>query len=668
VFGLRIKLFSLIPPGALLLALIVGHPDLGHAATSSSGLADVVYPWGLLLLPCLLGLTIWVMGLRRRMTSAERTLDAEYRERQRSESELGTVLASMTSLVLELDNQGRVLRHIPTRYEFEHLDPQAFVGKPLSLILSPQSGERFHRYVESVVTERLSQEVEFDMALGGGVVSYLLTLSPLTESSVLLLARDITKRKRYEEELARQVFLDSMTGLPNRALFMDRLRRAMARARRRDGHQFAVLYINLDRFKIINESLGHSVGDAVINAMGRRIESCLRKVDTVSRFVGDEFVLLLDEVEDRPEALRVAERIRQTLTSPFSVANSEVYTTASMGIAYSAPHYVDPDEIVRDAHAAMQRARVKCKGGCKVFCGEMHENSSAFLRMETDMRKAIQRLPDPFVNGASGKGEFFLHYQPIVSMVQRRVLGVEALMRWNHPTMGIVPPGRFIPLAEETGLILPLGVWALQQACRCLSLLHAMPGGRGLHMSVNISAQQLQQVKLAETIRMALARSGLEPGLLHLELTESMVMDNPAEARGILKELKEIGVCLAIDDFGTGYSSLSHLYQFPFDILKIDRSFVSRMDNSDGKHCRIIEAIVVMAASLEMQVVAEGVETATQKTRLVELGCDLAQGFHFARPMDATTALTTMFDTPREEDARAAPAAMPGAWMMDTEA
>ncbi len=662
MFGFFLKVLSLIPPGAALLAMIAVHPGLGHAATSTFDVAGVVHPWGLLLLLCMLGLTIWVLGMRRRMASAVRTLDAECRQRQRSESELGTVLASMTSLVLELDNQGRVLRHIPTRYEFEQLAPQTIVGKYFSLLLPPQSGERFQRYVESVAAERLSQEVELDMELEGGVVSFLLTFSPLTESSVLLVARDITKRKRYEEELARQVFLDSMTGLPNRALFMDRLRRAMARAKRRDGHQFAVLYINLDRFKIINESLGHSVGDAVISAMGRRIESCLRKVDTVSRFVGDEFVLLLDEVEDRPEALRVAERIRQTLTNPFSVANSEVYTTASMGIAYSAPHYVEPDEIVRDAHAAMQRARSKCKGGCKVFRDEMHESSSAFLQMETDMRKAIQRLPDPFGNGASGKGEFFLNYQPIVSMVQGRMLGVEALLRWNHPKMGVVPPGRFIPLAEETGLILPLGVWALQQACLCLSLLHLMPWGQGLHMSVNISAQQLQQARLAETIRMALARSGLAPGLLHLELTESMVMDNPAEARGILKELKAIGVILAIDDFGTGYSSLSHLYQFPFDILKIDRSFVSRMDDTDGKHCRIIEAIVAMAGSLEMQVVAEGVETEAQRTRLAELGCDLAQGFHFARPMNSKALADLLQPTLTEDGVLTPLTGTPGTW------
>ncbi len=650
----------------MLLAGAAVQPDSGYCAAGRPGPIDFVYPWGLLALPFLLGLGFWVMGLRRRMASTERTLDVESRQRRRSESELGTVLASMTSLVLELDTQGRVLRHIPTRYEFRQFDPQAILDKPFSLLLSPQSAERFRRYVDSVAVEGLSQEVEFDLELGGGTVSYLLTISPLMESSLLLVARDITRRKRYEEELARRAFLDSMTGLPNRALFMDRLRRAMARANRRDGHQFAVLYINLDRFKIINESLGHSVGDAVIRAMGKRIESCLRKVDTVSRFVGDEFVLLLDEVEDRPEALRVAERIRQTLTSPFSVANSEVYTTASMGIAYSAPHYSDAEELVRDAHAAMQRARAKCKGGCKVFRDEMHESSTEFLQMETDMRKAIDRLPDPFANGTSRNGEFFLQYQPIVSLTQERMVGVEALMRWNHRDKGIVPPGRFIPLAEETGLILPLGVWALQHACRYLKRLHALPGGEGLHMSVNISAQQLQQARLAEAIRMTLARSGLAADRLHLELTESMVMDNPAEARAILKELKDIGVRLSIDDFGTGYSSLSHLYQFPFDILKIDRSFVSRIDKKEGKHCRIIEAIVAMAGSLEMQVVAEGVETAGQKERLLELGCDLAQGYHFARPMDATT-LAGVFDPRRREvDASvAATVASPGSWMVE---
>ena len=562
-------------------------------------------------------------------------LDMECGRRIRSEGELETILSSLSSLVLELDNTGRVLRHIPTRFEVERLDPQALVGRMFSLVLHRPSAELFERYVEYVVERRSCEEIEFDLDMGEQV-TYLSTISPLTDTSLLLVARDVTKRKRYEQELSRRVFLDTMTGLPNRALFMDRLQRAMARANRRDGHQFAVLYVNLDRFKIINESLGHSVGDAVIKAMGKRIEGCLRKVDTVSRFVGDEFVLLLDEVEDRHEAMRVAERIRETLTRPFSVANSEVYTTASMGIAYSAPHYVEAEELVRDAHAAMQRARAKCQGGCKVFHNEMHESSSDFLKMEAEMRKAVDRLPKIHGNGGghSADSGFFLNYQPIISLSQGRIVGVEALLRWSHPEKGVVPPSRFIPLAEETGMILPLGAWALEQACHNLVAFHAARHGHGLQMSVNISARQLQQGVLAETIRAALSRSGLEPRYLHLELTESMVMDNPAEARAILRELKDIGVSLAIDDFGTGYSSLSYLYQFPFDLLKVDRSFVSRINEQDGKHSRIVEAIVAMAGSLEMQVVAEGVETSFQRWRLQDLGCELAQGFHFAKPMD----------------------------------
>lgn len=585
----------------------------------------------------------WVLTWTRRLESQAETtrqkLVAECIERERSETELGTVLSSMNSLVAELDINGFILRFIPTRYELHELDPDDIEGRNIQEFLPNQGWKRFSQVLERVFLERVSEEVEQLVEIDNTQTPFQLTVSPLTEKSALMIGRDITERRFYEEELARRAFTDPLTSLPNRALFLDRLRRAMAGYQRREGLQYAVLYIDLDRFKIINESFGHAKGNAMIRATAQRIERCLRKVDTASRFLGDEFVLLLDEISDQREALRVVERVREVLSRPFIIEGAEVYTSASIGIAFSAPHYEDPDDIVRDAHAAMQWSRSRCRGGYKVFHSEIHDRAMSYLQLESDMRKAVIELsPKKSEEGCclieEGQNQFCLHYQPIVSLKTGLVTGVEALLRWQHPTRGMVSPVEFIPIAEETGLILPLGAWVLKQACtRLRELNRNRTNGNRLTMSVNISARQLQQQSLPGIIKDNLERNGVDGELLHLELTESMVMDNPLEANAALQELKRLGVSLAIDDFGTGYSSLSHLYKFPFDILKIDRSFVNRIEFLEGKHCRIIEAIVAMAQSMEMTVIAEGVEKEEQRARLLELGCTFAQGYHFARTL-----------------------------------
>jgi len=630
--------------GAQLAATLSGVPAGAPAPVSWLLLALAA----VLTLCSLILMLHWNSRLRRRSMQAVQHLKDESRQRLRSETELGTILASMTSLVMEVDSRGTIVRVVPTRYEFRQYSPEELEGRNLGDLLPEKSWRHLFALLQQVIRQGANLEVEHPLELAGARLTFLLSVSALGEDSVLVVGRDISERKRYEEELSRRTFFDSVTGLANRALLLDRLQRAMARSQRRGGAQCAVISLNLDRFRLINESLGHDMGDALIKATGKRIGGCLRQVDTVSRFVADEFVLLLDEIEDRREALRVAARIQEALNRPFVLEGQEVYTSASLGIAYSEPHYDKPEDLVRDAHAAMQCSRSRRKGGCEVFHSAMHERAAASLQLETDLRRAVNEL---HLEEGGQLPQFTLHFQPIVSLQSGRTVGLEGLVRWNHPSRGLVSPAEFIPLAEETGCILELGAWVLRCACSRLALVNAtLPEDAPLSMSVNISARQLQQENLAQLVADCIAAAGIAPGLLNLELTESMVMDNPGEAGAVLRELKSLGVGLAMDDFGTGYSSLSHLYQFPFNLLKIDRSFTSRMQGSACMHGRIIEAILAMASSMGMSVVAEGVEAAHQAQRLVDMGCHLAQGYHFARPLDAAALarhLTLQMQQPR---------------------
>ncbi|MFW5734260.1 MAG: putative bifunctional diguanylate cyclase/phosphodiesterase, partial [Oceanidesulfovibrio sp.] len=440
-------------------------------------------------------------------------------------------------------------------------------------------------------------------------------------------AHDITQRKSFEEELQRHVFLDPLTRLPNRALFMDRLNHAIARVQRHETYRFGVLFVDLDRFKIINESLGHTVGDKLLQSLARRVSSCLRKVDTMARLGGDDFIVLLDDMEDEIEAIRVAERIKDALSEPHVIDSMEVFTSASIGIAYYTDTYTEPEQIIRDAETAMHRAKGTTDEGYKVFHSQMHTQAVQTLKLETDMRHALER------------DEFALHYQPIIHLPSMRITGFEALMRWNHPRRGMVPPLEFIPVAEETGIIVPLGEWALRTACQALAHLSTIIGDAGnLTMSVNLSARQFRNKRMAETVETVLAATNVPARSLCLEVTESLVMEDPARTRGILHQMKELGVHIAIDDFGTGYSSLSSLHNYPFDTLKIDQAFVRSMREKHftertGKNS-IVRTILALAESMDMGVVAEGIETAFQKDALHAMGCTHAQGYLFAKPMD----------------------------------
>jgi diguanylate cyclase (GGDEF)-like protein/PAS domain S-box-containing protein len=437
---------------------------------------------------------------------------------------------------------------------------------------------------------------------------------------------DITERKRAEEQLIHDAMHDTLTGLPNRALFLDRLGRAQERSRRHAGSSFAVLFLDLDRFKVVNDSLGHMSGDEVLQEVGQRLVGSTRSEDTVARFGGDEFAVLVEEVSTAADASRVALRIETALGQPIFLRDQEIFPAVSIGIALNHSGYLQPGEILRDADIALYRAKALGRGRHEVFDADLGEQALALLHLETDLRRALR------------DGEFRLVYQPILSLDQRMLHGFEALVRWQHPTRGLLPPSEFIPLAEETGLIVPMGAWVLREATRQGRLWQdARPALEPLTMSVNLSSRQFSHPDLPALVEAALSESGLPPSCLELEVTESVLIDNPQAAQQVLERFREMGIRLALDDFGTGYSALSYLHRFPFQTLKIDRSFISGID-SNGKNPAIVRAIVTLAENLGMEAVAEGVEHEAEEHLLRQLHCRYVQGYLYARPMDPQAA------------------------------
>ena len=445
--------------------------------------------------------------------------------------------------------------------------------------------------------------------------------------------QDITDRKLAEQQLHHDAFHDALTGLPNRALFMDHLKLAIARSRRNAQTRFAVLYLDLDRFKVINDSLGHTIGDQLLVGIADRLKNNLRPGDTVARLGGDEFTVLVEDIADDAEAVQVAERVQKELSVPFTLSGREVFTTVSMGIAPSSTGYERAEDILRDADTAMYRAKSMGKARYEIFDKAMHARAINLLQMETDMRRALERE------------EFVLHYQPIVALENFQLRGFEALVRWQHPERGFISPMDFIPVAEETGMIVPLGEWVMREACRQMhGWQMKFPLDQPLFITVNLSSKQFTQESLISTFAMILQETGVKPQSVKLEITESVVMENVDTATDMLRQLRSLGVKLAIDDFGTGYSSLSYLHRFPIDTLKIDRSFVTRM-SENNENTEIVRTIVVLAQNLGMDVVAEGVETNEQLVILQKLGCENGQGYFFSKPVNADGAEKIIAET-----------------------
>ncbi len=437
---------------------------------------------------------------------------------------------------------------------------------------------------------------------------------------------DITARKVAEEKLQHDALHDDLTCLANRVLFMDRLSCSMADFERTPENQFAVLFFDLDRFKNVNDSLGHPLGDKLLKGIAQRLEHYLRPGDTVARIGGDEFAILLNRINDIPGAIHVAERIQELLGMTFSIDGHEVFVTASIGIAHSATGYRTPDEIMRDADIAMYRAKAAGKARYEVFDRNMHQSAVALLKLETELRLAVQN------------NDFAMHYQPIVNLKSGRIVGFEGLVRWMHLERGIVSPNSFIAIAEETGLIVPLGWWVLEESCRqARQWQDRFPIDPPLFISVNVSGKLFLKRGIVDRLMGILEATGLPPESLRLEVTENVVLEHVDTALDNLQQLRALGIQLSIDDFGTGYSSLSYLQRFHYDELKIDRSFVSRLGHGSDSRA-IVETILGLASNLGIGVVAEGVETAEQADRLRQMACPHGQGFWFSRPVSADDA------------------------------
>jgi diguanylate cyclase (GGDEF)-like protein/PAS domain S-box-containing protein len=437
---------------------------------------------------------------------------------------------------------------------------------------------------------------------------------------------DITARKDLEERLRREAQFDSLTTLPNRSYATDLLRRAIARAKRNREQQFGVLFLDCDRFKVVNDSLGHHAGDSLLRLVAGRLNGCVRPGDVVARLGGDEFVVILEGVKDEAEAITVAERIQHSLAQPFYLDGRELFMSVSVGIAMSQPGVERPEDYLRDADLAMYRAKLRGRARHEVFRADMRAGAVLQMSLENDLRHSMDR------------GELRVMYQPIWSLASGRIVGFEALARWDHPTHGAMQPADFIPIAEETGLILPLGEWVLRQAAQRLAHWNTkVVADDPIWMSVNVAARQLTHPGLVEIVKNTIAETGIEASRLKLEITESMIMADAVAAVGALEQLKTLGIHLLMDDFGTGHASLSYLHRLPISTIKIDRYFVGRID-SNSECLEIVRTILSLSRSLSMDVVAEGVENSAQREVLQSLGCEYVQGYLLSPPLDADAA------------------------------
>jgi diguanylate cyclase (GGDEF)-like protein/PAS domain S-box-containing protein len=566
---------------------------------------------------------------------------ARHRAGREEELRLGRLLEDSPFAVLEWDEDGAIRRWNRTAAAVFGMESDSVIGRPVLDLLFPTTEQpRVERTWNALSDTGVNRSTHRNRTgRGDSIVCEwsFFERRPGAGSSggMSAIVADITDRIEAELQLSHIHTHDELTDLPNRNLLIERMRQCIARRRRNPDFKFAVLFLDLDRFKFINDSLGHRVGDELLRVVARRLQSQLRAVDTihrtdnattVARLGGDEFTILLEGLREEFDATRVAERVLNMLRSPFRIDGHEVHCGGSIGIAMSSLNYESPEDILRDADIAMYRAKATTPGKYVVFDSEMHGRFLALVQLENDLRKAVTRE------------EWFLVYQPIVELVSGRLKGFEALIRWRHPSAGVIPPIKFIPVAEDTGLIIPMGDWTLRDACRRMrGWLDRFPEASDMSVSVNLSSKQFRQPQLVERIREILAEVNLPAPNLRLEITESDVMDDVRRTAGMLKELRDVGVKLAIDDFGTGHSSLSYLHRLPADTLKVDRSFVMAM-NEERENREIVKTIVDLAHHLRMNVTAEGVETAAHLASLQELGCEQGQGYYFSKPLEAERA------------------------------
>jgi PAS domain S-box-containing protein len=602
-----------------------------------------------------LNLKEWVRGLAALVLLFDIYTVYQQRELQRIRRRLGErerlfqlITENAADMIAVIDCDGQRLYNSPAYQTVLGYGPEELAATSSMDQIHPEDRARVLEAAEKARNTGRGERLEYRIRHKDGswrfiesTASAIRSLEGETEGLVIV-NRDITQRKRAEEKLDHLSFHDGLTNLPNRALFLDRLQRAITQARRHSDFRFAVLFIDIDEFKVFNDSLGHVAGDALLVQIAQRLAVCLRGADTISRPRlgdtggilsgestlarpgGDEFTVLIEELHDPSDTIRVAERVQQKLAVPFDLNGQEIVLTVSIGVAFSGNAGAEAQDVLGDAEIAMYRAKSAGKGRCEVFDHAMHAGAIKRLQLETDLRKALEL------------NQFRVYYQPIVSLRNGQIVGFEALSRWQRPE-GLVMPGEFIAVADETGIILPMNRQLLYDACRQLRAWQALfPSDPPLTLNVNITPKQFSQPELASQIGKTLQETGLDPGCLNLEITETIAMADAQRSAVVLSELKALGVRLDIDDFGTGYSSLSRLQGFPVDTLKIDRAFISRIDTDPATH-EIVRLIVMLAHGLHLKVVAEGVETQAQVDLLENIGCELAQGYFYSKPVAAET-------------------------------
>jgi PAS domain S-box-containing protein len=566
------------------------------------------------------------------------------------------ITENAADMIAVVDGAGNRLYNSPAYtkvlgYSEEELSASSAIDQ-----IHPSDRERVLQAAAKARASGRGQRLEYRMRHKNGDWRILeSTASPIQNGNgklerLVIVNRDITERKRAEEMLEHRALHDVLTELPNRALFVDRLQHSLIRARRHSDYSFVVLFIDIDGFKVLNDSLGHSAGDELLIQVAKRLTACFRETDTISRSAtalsskltndglarlgGDEFTVLLDDVSEASDAIRVARRILEKIAVPFTLGGQEIVISASAGIAASNNSYEGAEDLLRDAEIAMYRAKQAGKARCEVFDPAMHSSAVRRLKLETDLRRGIEH------------GELLVYYQPIIALESGRVVGFEALSRWKT-VQGMIPPVEFIPVADETGLIIPMNRALYLEACQQLkswqTKLNCTPP---LIMSLNITPRQFAQPDLAKEIGEILAQSGIQPSSVNLEITETIAMGDADHAFSVLSDLKALGVLLSIDDFGTGYSSLSRLPRFPIDALKIDRVFISQMSTDHDNH-EIVRLIISLAHSLGLKVVAEGTETQDEVNELKHLKCEMVQGFLYSPPVDSVKAFELLLNSHR---------------------
>ena len=569
-----------------------------------------------------------MMSRKQTQTPDELHTQIQYRlieQLAESEQRYRQLVENLHEIVFEIDAEGCLTFLNQAWTNLLGHSRESSIQHPISDFFHDRDRKIGFSFLDTVLNQRLSlkQELRFDCQ-NGKVVWLEVSAHPDCKGGASGTLTDITQHKQTTAQLQYTAHHDTLTSLLNRVAFVDCLEQTIAQTQQQSSEQlFAVLFLDLDGFKLINDSLGHLTGDLLLIAVAHRIQGCLRSSDTVARFGGDEFTILLKEIQDISDATHIAARIHQALTQPFNLGGNNVFISTSIGIALSTTGGKYAEDFLRDADIALYQAKSQGKSTYEVFDAVMHAQAVEQLQLETDLRLGLER------------DEFEVYYQPIVGLDQQQIIGFEALVRWHHPTQGLISPAKFIPIAEETGLIVNLGGWVLRQACLQMQNWQHFNPSQSLVMSVNLSSKQFLQPNLLEQIDRILQETGFDRHQLKLEITESTLMNNLETTNAKLKKIHASGIQLSIDDFGTGYSSLSYLHRFPINTLKIDRSFVSRL-GKDGGNLEIVKAIIALARSLKMDTIAEGVETAEQLGQLRQLGCRKAQGYLFSPPASAS--------------------------------